>query len=111
MNVSITCVRDKGKAILTFNLVYQVGEIHWCFAFSTISDTQYILLLVMHLILLDDHLPLVAPDFVCADSAAKMSLGEGLMTGVFVRLSPAFVQKPSEQAALTDSTLIPQTHL
>lgn len=66
---------------------------------------------MMHLVLHDDCLALVAPDFVCADSAEKTSLGEGLMTGVFVHLSPAFVQKPSDQAALTDNMLIPQTHL
>lgn len=65
----------------------------------------------MQLILRDDHLPLAAPDFICGDSAAKVSLGEGLVTGVFVHLSPAFVQKLSDQAALTDSMLIPQTHL
>lgn len=66
---------------------------------------------MMRLVLHDGHLPLVAPDFVCADRAAKTSPGEGLMTGVFVHLSPAFVQKPSDQAALTDNMLIPQTHL
>lgn len=107
MNVSITCVKDKGQAILTLNLVHPAGKTHCCFALSSISDAQYILLFMMQLVLHDDCLPLAAPDFVCADSAAETSLGEGLMTGVFVHLSPAFVQKPSDQAALTDSMLIP----
>lgn len=66
---------------------------------------------MMHLILHYDHLPPVAPGFFCADSAAKTSLGEGHVMGVFVHLSPAFVQKPYDQAALTDSMLIPQTHV
>lgn len=111
MNVSITCLRDKGKAILTLNLVHPAGKIHCCFALSSISDAQYILLFMRHLVLRGDCLPLAAPDFVCADVAAGTSPGEGLMTGVFVHLSPAFVHKPSDQAALTDSMLIPQTHL
>lgn len=63
----------------------------------------------MPLILHDDNLSLVAPDYVSADNVAKTSVGEGLVIGVFVRPSPAFVQKPSNQAALTDSVLIPQT--
>ena len=69
----------------------------------------YILLFMMHLVLRDDHLPLVALDFVSADNVAKASAGEGLMIGVFVHPSPAFVQKPSDQVAVTDSMLIPQT--
>lgn len=63
----------------------------------------------MHLVLRDDHLPLVASDFVSADNVAKPTVGEGLVIELFVRPSPAFVQKPSDQAALIDSMLIPQT--
>lgn len=104
MNVSITCVKDEGKAILTLNLVHPAGDTALHF------PVFQMLLFMMHLIFHDDHLPLLAPDFVCDDSAAKTSLGEGLVTGVFVHLSLAFVQKPDDQAALTDSMLIPQTH-
>lgn len=63
----------------------------------------------MPLILRDDNLSLVAPDYVSANNVAKTSVGEGRAIGVFVHLSPAFVQKPSKQAALTDNVLIPQT--
>lgn len=41
---------------------------------------------MMRLILRDDHLPLVAPDFLSAGNVAKTSVGEGLMIGVFVHL-------------------------
>lgn len=78
-------------------------------AFCNVSDTPYILLFVMHLSFREDHSPLVAPDFVSADNVAKTSVGEGLPIGVFVHPSVAFVQKPSDRAALTDSGLIPQT--